>query len=96
MELANPETLEALLAIHGQHRSPPSRLRGQSLYRGYTRTSAPRRCHCGTCFHCVENLRWEKIFNEKFADPSYYSEREIRHCSALSEIGQLGMGSTSK
>jgi hypothetical protein len=33
------------------------------------------RCLCRMCRTCQENARWERIFNEKFADPSYYSDR---------------------
>jgi hypothetical protein len=32
-----------------------------------------RRCTCGTCKQCLENARWERIFNEKFGDPDYYA-----------------------
>jgi hypothetical protein len=27
---------------------------------------------CMTCSTCVTNAKWEKVFNEKFADPDYY------------------------
>jgi len=42
-----------------------------------------RRCHCGVCGECVENARWERVFQEKFADPDYYRDRQIRHSSSL-------------
>jgi hypothetical protein len=47
----------------------------------------PRRqgCACGTCQSCLENARWEKIFNEKFADHSYYRKRGPQFSSPLSE-----------
>jgi hypothetical protein len=96
MELADAKTLEALLAIRERPRRPTAVLRGQSLFGGPARTSTPRHCQCGACYHCVENSRWERIFTEKFADPDYYSRRDIRHASALFEIGQLGTGSCSK
>ena len=35
---------------------------------------AVRPCSCGKCARCVENARWDRIFNEKFADPDYYSQ----------------------
>ena len=44
----------------------------------------PRHCSCGVCPFCVESARWEKIFNEKFADPDYYKERNPRFGSSLS------------
>jgi hypothetical protein len=42
-----------------------------------------RQCKCGTCRLCRENARWERIFQAKFADPSYYQERPPRHGSSL-------------
>ncbi len=27
------------------------------------------RCQCGTCMRCLDDDRWEKIFDERFADP---------------------------
>ena len=36
---------------------------------------AVKRCACGSCKFCKENARWERIFNEKFADAKYYAER---------------------
>jgi hypothetical protein len=44
-------------------------------------------CHCGACHSCLENARWEKIFNEKFADPTYYKKRGPAFSSPLSEAG---------
>ena len=41
-------------------------------------------CNCGTCRGCQENARWDKIFNEKFADPTYYERREPGFASPLS------------
>ncbi len=42
-----------------------------------------RRCQCGTCMRCLDNARWDRIFNEKFADPTYYKRITIRHNSTL-------------
>jgi hypothetical protein len=40
------------------------------------------RCKCGQCRPCLDNARWERIFNEKFSDPDYYSYRPgPRGCS---------------
>jgi hypothetical protein len=33
------------------------------------------RCRCGSCPSCQEDARWDRIFTEKFADPTYYAER---------------------
>ena len=45
------------------------------------------RCTCGGCTCCVENARWERIFNEKFADPDYYCPRPATMGSSLSSWG---------
>ncbi|HLY18407.1 MAG TPA: hypothetical protein VKR61_14340 [Bryobacteraceae bacterium] len=45
--------------------------------------SRPRVCRCGICSRCVDNARWDRIFNEKFADPSYYGQITVRHNSSL-------------
>jgi hypothetical protein len=44
-------------------------------------------CACGVCQTCLENARWERIFNEKFADHSYYNQRGPQFSSPLSEAG---------
>jgi hypothetical protein len=44
-------------------------------------------CACGACQACLENARWERIFNEKFADHSYYLQRGPQFSSPLSEAG---------
>jgi len=40
-------------------------------------------CRCGKCQSCLDNARWERIFNEKFADPTYYGPLTVRHNSCL-------------
>ena len=42
-----------------------------------------KRCACGTCSVCLDNARWDAIFNAKFADPDYYKSRPIRSGSSL-------------
>jgi hypothetical protein len=42
-----------------------------------------QRCSCGHCSVCCDNERWERIFNEKFADPDYYKERPLQQGSSL-------------
>jgi len=45
------------------------------------------RCACGQCRTCVENARWERIFQEKFANSDYYNhEIRIHYASPLSSI----------
>jgi hypothetical protein len=45
-----------------------------------------KRCGCGACQSCKENARWDRIFNEKFADPFYYDERGPSINSPLSSL----------
>ena len=42
-----------------------------------------RRCSCCKCRVCADNARWEAVFQQKFADPHYYSLREPRQGSSL-------------
>ena len=45
------------------------------------------RCTCGQCRTCLENARWERIFQEKFANSDYYNhEIRIHYASPLSSI----------
>ena len=45
-----------------------------------------RRCTCGRCRTCVDNARWEAVFEAKFADPYYYSLRHPRQGSSLNDV----------
>jgi hypothetical protein len=42
-----------------------------------------KRCSSANCPQCLDNKRWELIFNAKFADPDYYKDRPVRHSSSL-------------
>jgi hypothetical protein len=44
------------------------------------------RCHCGKCRQCLDDARWDRIFNEKFADPDYYTRRHVRCSSPLESL----------
>jgi hypothetical protein len=44
------------------------------------------RCRCGSCRSCQENARWERIYNEKFADPMYYTPRVPSLGSTLATV----------
>lgn len=89
MELADSTLIDSLVSaiVH-----PPRKPRRcgvqastkpgkQSMPVDYCAVAA--RCTCGVCRKCQENARWERIFAEKFADPDYYSDRQIRHVSSL-------------
>ena len=41
-----------------------------------------RRCRCGLCRKCLEEARWEAIFQARFADPEYYSIRLLNRAVA--------------
>ena len=82
MELADAKSIAAML---------------QSARTVYTRrkiglpaTSArlrPRkRCSCGTCPSCRDDARWNRIFQEKFADPEYYNRRNVNCSSSLAGL----------
>jgi hypothetical protein len=83
LELTDPNVIEALRAAvekRRQRRQP----------RPIKFTEAPierrKRCSCGICPVCVDNARWDEIFNTKFADPDYYKSRPVRSGSSLDWI----------
>jgi len=79
VELSDSKEIAALLAAQKQAQRPQNAQRPRVAAR-----SARRRCHCGGCSTCLENARWDRIFNEKFADPNYYKPQPVRHTSSLS------------
>ena len=85
MQLGNPETIQTLLASLGQpvretRRRAPVELSSKPVR--VHRTHCPRGCKCRAC---SDNARWERIFQEKFADPSYYSNPTTRNGSSLAD-----------
>lgn len=85
MELADPRMIEELLATHARiSRDRPAR-RKRSMPDPGTPGRYPRlkRCHCGTCPRCREEARWDRIFNERFADPDYYKKRPAHFGSSM-------------
>ncbi len=88
-----PSSLELLAALfEGEERANPTRCRCR---RGQEQAELPsvrgpagrkRNCHCGRCAECVDNARWDRIFNEKFADPDYYAPRYVRYSSPISSL----------
>lgn len=67
MELTERELIDAVLATGKPRRKP--KVDCQPVAK-----RAPR-CACGVCSTCRDNERWERIFQEKFADPTYYMRR---------------------
>jgi hypothetical protein len=89
MELSDPSVITALLdGLERRQRQPRGRRGIPALdTSGRVKVSTPRRCRCGTCAFCLDNARWDRIFQEKFADPDYYTRRGVKHVSSLSEVG---------
>jgi|HubBroStandDraft_1064217.scaffolds.fasta_scaffold14349_4 hypothetical protein len=50
---------------------------------GLSRARRRPLCKCGRCKWCLDNVRWNRIFDEKFADPSYYDRLPVRSSSTL-------------
>lgn len=79
MQLCNPDVVKALIES-----SLPPRIAVEAP-KTLRRAMAPR-CQCGQCAPCRENARWERIFQEKFADPTYYMRQPVRQRSSLDGI----------
>ena len=82
-ELADPEDINA--SIHAG--SSQSKMKRMDFTSPVERSPEPKqRCRCGKCGPCEDAARWERIFQEKFADPEYYTRRVPRQSSSLSSI----------
>ena len=66
-------------AAEGRQREP----RRPKVTFEFHRPTAYIPCRCGKCSACKDNARWERIFNEKFADPDYYTPRSVPQGSSL-------------
>jgi hypothetical protein len=84
MELSSPESIAALLNMTAPR--APARARGALLVSPSPRKDRKVRCRCGHCCQCMENARWERIFEEKFSDPDYYTWRGVQHVSPLTSL----------
>jgi hypothetical protein len=87
MELADPRMIEELMATHAriscvrQERRKRNDLPIATI--GAGRCPKIKRCRCGACPRCLEEARWDRIFNERFADPNYYKDRPTHFGSSL-------------
>jgi hypothetical protein len=81
MQLASSESIRALMG--GWETFTPVRLRRGAQPASRCRTV---RCKCCKCHQCLEDLRWERIFVEKFADPSYYTRQITHRASPLTSL----------
>lgn len=84
MELADPKLIAYLSVVQTERKHVARRGTQESIKP--VRTLRVRRCRCGECPRCVENARWDRIFNEKFADPEYYAAKPVRFGSTLDRI----------
>ena len=87
MELADPRMIEELLATHARISSArqvrKKRCSPPEAEMAASRCPKVKRCRCGTCQRCQEEARWDRIFNERFADPNYYKDRPQHFGSSL-------------
>ena len=79
MELAARSVVEELVSL-GRRRP---RRRGTPILLASAPTHKPRRCACGVCAGCLDNARWERNNQAKFADPTYYQRRVPKQGSSL-------------
>jgi hypothetical protein len=85
MELSSPESIRTLM---GTYWNPTAARRRRGAQDAAQRASKGRRtrCGCGHCRQCLDNLRWERIFAEKFADPNYYTRSVVHIASPLTSL----------
>jgi hypothetical protein len=86
MELTDNALIDLLLRTQQPEprRLSPRRKITESTptYHAPASKNGTRRCTCRVCPSCVDNARWERIFQEKFADPNYYA-KPLRRDSSL-------------
>jgi hypothetical protein len=90
MDLCDSTNLAAFVAeMNPPQRRPSARRMHKDasefspVYAPPARKTSARRCKCGNCCLCLETARWERIFQQKFADPLYYGLRRVAHTSPL-------------
>lgn len=84
-QLADPRTVQELCAAHARisRGRPPGKRPAMRARASMAPCPKVKRCHCGVCPRCHEEARWERIFNERFADPDYYKERPAPFGSSM-------------
>jgi hypothetical protein len=85
MELADPQSIAELLWTDPAPRQAAPRIKKASPPPAHSH-GPDRRCRCGVCTACRDAARWERIFQEKFADPDYYSRRIPQQGSSLNGL----------
>jgi excisionase family DNA binding protein len=87
MELADPKSIEDLLWTEPEPRQvQPRPKKTASAAAACSSHGSDRRCRCGVCTPCKDAARWERIFQEKFADPDYYTRRIPQQGSSLNGL----------
>jgi hypothetical protein len=85
MLLADNSVIKALVATPDRRQRP---CEGLPKPKAKVETRSGARCRCGRCRTCVDDARWERVFNEKFADPEYYRPRLAAMGSSLNLWGR--------
>lgn len=80
VQLGSQKTLAALMPG-----APPRPGRPEGKVKRKPYQAQNRRCPCGHCSLCEENARWERIYQEKFADVEYYSQHHSRDRSPIAD-----------
>jgi hypothetical protein len=83
VELTDPKVIDALKGAVERRRQTR---RSRQVKSAEPPPERRKRCECGTCPVCLDNAKWEAIFNAKFADPDYYKSRPVRGGSSLDWI----------
>lgn len=81
MELSSRETLRVLMQRCGNPAEVWVRRSSRNAAKPSS-NSRKMRCKCGQCRQCLEDARWERIFAEKFADPTYYTRSVATHMAS--------------
>lgn len=69
--ITEPAEIQRLLAEYSPAGTVPDRVTPRVI-----RSAKPCKCG-GTCSTCESTARWNRIYEEKFADPTYY-DRGLR------------------
>ena len=91
MELSDAATVRSFLEMNHEVRRKRSSPRLPVLRHNTpavycapaAKSNGKRNCRCGQCGDCLENARWERVFQAKFADPDYYGGLRVRNTSPL-------------
>jgi len=83
VELSSAKRIDALLRDGKSPRPRSVQSVGLTPFEQPYAGKPRRRCRCGQCAICIDNAKWERVFQQKFADPDYYKPRFARQGSSL-------------